>query len=100
MPQWKERGFHGGLRFAIKEWNPDLLEGLDILILSHNTLDNLRLQIGADYNEKVRLIKDDEIVYQKSLPHVITAGKNSKKKTNRSLFEDFFQGNGRNFGCR
>lgn len=75
MPQWKERGFHGGLRFAIKEWNPDLLEGLDIVIMSHNQLDNLRLQIGADYNEKVRLIKDDEIVYQKTLPHVITAGK-------------------------
>lgn len=74
LPQWKERGFHGGLRFSVKEWNPDLLEGLDILILSQNRLDNLRLQIGADYNEKVRLIKDSEIIYQKTLPHVITAG--------------------------
>lgn len=74
LPKWKERGFHGGLRFAIKEWNPDFLEGLDILILSHNTLDKLRLQIGAEHNEKVRLIKDDEIIYQKTLPHVISAG--------------------------
>lgn len=75
LPKWKERGFHGGLRFAIKEWNPDFLEGLDILILSHNKLDNLRLLIGADHNEKVKLIKEDEIVYQKTLPHVISAGK-------------------------
>lgn len=75
LPQWKERGFHGGLRFAIKEWNPDLREGLDIVILSHDMLNNLRLQIGAEYNEKVRLVKDDEIVYQKTLPHVIAAGK-------------------------
>lgn len=59
----------------MKEWNPDLLEGLDLLVLSYDTRDNLRLQIGSDYNEKVRLVKDDDIVYQKTLPHVITAGK-------------------------
>lgn len=28
LPEWKEAGLGGGLHFALKEWNPDKLDGI------------------------------------------------------------------------
>uniref|UniRef100_A0A6P7G073 Uncharacterized protein LOC114336079 isoform X1 n=2 Tax=Diabrotica virgifera virgifera TaxID=50390 RepID=A0A6P7G073_DIAVI len=75
LPQWKEAGLHGGLRFAIKEWNPDFIDGLSILITPKLDVENLTLQIAADNNERVKLFKNNELLAQKTLPHLIGAGK-------------------------
>ncbi|XP_074036621.1 tyrosine-protein kinase hopscotch isoform X2 [Leptinotarsa decemlineata] len=75
LPQWKETGLRGGLRFAIKEWNPDLLDGISILISSKTGLDNILLQIAAEYNEKVLLFYNSKLIQEKTLPHLIAAGK-------------------------
>ncbi|KAJ8925711.1 hypothetical protein NQ315_009558 [Exocentrus adspersus] len=75
LPQWKETGVHGGLRFAIKEWNPDLLDGLNILLTPQFGLDVIKIQIGANNNEKIVLYYNDELVETKTFPHIISAGK-------------------------
>ncbi|KAG5896415.1 hypothetical protein JTB14_022498 [Gonioctena quinquepunctata] len=75
LPQWKEAGLKGGLRFAIKEWNPDLLDGISILISSKDGSDNILLQIAAEYNEKVLLFHNNKLIQEKTLPHLIAAGK-------------------------
>ncbi|KAJ8939697.1 hypothetical protein NQ314_011039 [Rhamnusium bicolor] len=77
LPQWKETGLHGGLRFAIKEWNPDLLEGLDILITSKSGSDVIRLQIGGNNNEKIFLHYNNKFIEEKTFLHIISAGNNS-----------------------
>ncbi|VEN64272.1 unnamed protein product [Callosobruchus maculatus] len=75
LPQWKESGHHGGLRFSVKEWNPDMLDGLEFAILPRSGDRYVTLQIGAEYNEKLRLIRNDAVIIQKTMPHLILAGK-------------------------
>lgn len=46
LPQWKEEGIHGGLRFSLKEWNPDLLAGFVFAIYPKEGDAELGLVIG------------------------------------------------------
>ncbi|KAJ8947274.1 hypothetical protein NQ318_014170 [Aromia moschata] len=75
LPQWKEAGIHGGLRFSIKQWNPDEIDGLHILIQPKAGSDNIVLQIGAENNEKIILYYNNQVVEQKTFPHLISTGK-------------------------
>ncbi|KAJ8985905.1 hypothetical protein NQ317_010662 [Molorchus minor] len=75
LPQWKETGIHGGLRFAIKQWDPDIGDGLNIQISSRDGSKYLTLQVGAESNEKIILYYNTDIVEQKTFPHIISTGK-------------------------
>lgn len=66
---------HGGLHFALKEYNPDLLDGLIITIKPMQGKLNLKLTIGAEKNEKITLTLNSKIVKEKTLPHLIPSGK-------------------------
>lgn len=74
-------GKDGGLHFSLKEWNPDLLDGILFKVFSSDKQKSFTFYIGADNNEKVILrFKDDAKKYdslleEKSLPHLIPAGK-------------------------
>lgn len=75
LPQWKEAGLHGGLRFSVKQWNPDLVTGLAFDILPLKGVESMKLEIGANNNEKMILQYNSEIVKEKSMPHIISSGK-------------------------
>lgn len=75
LPQWKETGMHGGLHFALKEFNPDLLDGLTIIIKPLHGPSKLSLMIGAEKNEKIILTLDSQLIKEKTLPHLIPSGK-------------------------
>ncbi|XP_030744959.1 uncharacterized protein LOC115874050 isoform X2 [Sitophilus oryzae] len=75
LPQWKEEGVHGGLRFSLKEWNPDLLSGFAFSFFSKSSSDELELIIGAQMNEKVELYLNGNLLERKTFPHLISAGK-------------------------
>ncbi|XP_050296162.1 uncharacterized protein LOC126736018 isoform X2 [Anthonomus grandis grandis] len=75
LPQWKEKGLHGGLKFALKEWNPDLLAGLVFVFFPKEGSGELALIIGAEMNEKVVLLLNGELIESKTFPHLISAGK-------------------------
>lgn len=80
LPQWKERGVHGGLYFSLKEWNPDLLDGIIFEITPLEGDGWLQLIIGAENNEKVVLSYGKSAEYkkvfmEKTFPHLIPAGK-------------------------
>ncbi|KAL1488031.1 hypothetical protein ABEB36_015404 [Hypothenemus hampei] len=74
LPQWKEEGLHGGLKFSLKEWNPDLLSGIIFAIFSKDGTQELQLVIGAKMNEKVELILNKQLIESRTLPHLISAG--------------------------
>ncbi|XP_076269016.1 LOW QUALITY PROTEIN: uncharacterized protein LOC143201686 [Rhynchophorus ferrugineus] len=75
LPQWKEEGLHGGLRFSLKEWNPDLLSGFSFSLYPRNGRGEIELIIGADMNEKVELYLNGKLMEKKTFPHLILAGK-------------------------
>lgn len=66
---------HGGLHFALKEWNPDYLEGFVLTIRPMNLNAELILTIGAERNEKITLTLNNKILKEKTLPHLIPSGK-------------------------
>ncbi|CAG9764694.1 unnamed protein product [Ceutorhynchus assimilis] len=74
LPQWKEEGIHGGLRFSLKEWNPDLLSGIIFSFYPRDLSSELALTIGAEMNEKVELRLDGKLIESKTYPHLVTAG--------------------------
>lgn len=49
LPQWKESGLHGGLRFSLKEWNPDMLDGVIFTITPKEGYGRISLFIGRCY---------------------------------------------------
>lgn len=49
LPQWKEEGLHGGLKFSLKEWNPDLLSGVVFTIFPREGAAELALVIGVAF---------------------------------------------------
>lgn len=53
LPQWKEEGLHGGLKFSLKEWNPDLLSGMVFTIFPREGAGELALVIGAVQTSKL-----------------------------------------------
>ncbi|KAF5275199.1 hypothetical protein FQR65_LT04231 [Abscondita terminalis] len=75
LPEWKEGGVHGGLRFAIKQWDPDLLEGLFVQIKGLVAVEILTLVIGAEYNEKIALYYSSDLIKEKTFPHLLPAGR-------------------------
>ena len=75
LPQWKESGHHGGLRFSVKQWNPDLVDGVVFNISSSDRSSAFKLIIGADGNEKILLYFKTELVKQKTMPHLIPSGR-------------------------
>ncbi|KAF5274388.1 hypothetical protein FQA39_LY07268 [Lamprigera yunnana] len=75
LPQWKETGLHGGLIFSVKQWDPDLVEGILIEIKPLNESDTMTLIIGAEYNEKVLLYSGSDLIKHKTFPHLIPLGK-------------------------
>ncbi|XP_060536177.1 uncharacterized protein LOC132708084 [Cylas formicarius] len=75
LPQWKEVGLHGGLRFGLKQWNPDYLGGIAFHIFPREGQDEITFVIGAQYNEKVELYFNNELTQIKTFPHLIAAGK-------------------------
>lgn len=92
LPQWKEEGLSGGLRFGLKEWNPDLLSGVAfgiyplegseelVLVVGQLTADKILWRVsnerflGASLNEKVELYLNGALVESKVYPHLISAG--------------------------
>lgn len=66
---------HGGLHFALKEWNPDLLEGFIITIKPMTGNAHLQLTIGADKNERITLMLNSQMIKEKTMPHLIPSGK-------------------------
>ncbi|ENN72800.1 hypothetical protein YQE_10604, partial [Dendroctonus ponderosae] len=74
LPQWKEEGLSGGLRFGLKEWNPDLLSGVVFAIYPLGGSEELVLVVGAALNEKVELHLNGALVESKTYPHLISAG--------------------------
>ncbi|GJQ66748.1 hypothetical protein Trydic_g4688 [Trypoxylus dichotomus] len=75
LPQWKEEGLHGGLRFSVKQWNPDLVTGLAFDLLPLTGTVSIRLEIGANENERIILYYDSGIIKEKSMPHILSSGK-------------------------
>ncbi|KAL3288358.1 hypothetical protein HHI36_002806 [Cryptolaemus montrouzieri] len=74
LPQWKEKGAHGGLIFGLKLWDPDKIEGLSIEITPKKGVENIRLEIGADGNQKINLFYNGILMKEKTLPHLISSG--------------------------
>lgn len=66
---------HGGLHFALKEFNPDLLDGLAFIIKPLYGNSSLKLMIGAEQNEKIMLTLNSQLLKEKTLPHMIPSGK-------------------------
>lgn len=66
---------YGGLHFALKEYNPDLLDGLTITIKPLEGDSNLKLMIGAEKNEKIILKLNSQLIKEKTLPHLIPSGR-------------------------
>lgn len=66
---------HGGLHFALKEYNPDLLDGFTITIKPMHGNSSLKLSIGAEKNEKIILTLNSQLIKEKTLPHLIPSGK-------------------------
>ncbi|CAG9861956.1 unnamed protein product [Phyllotreta striolata] len=75
LPQWKESGHHGGLRFSLKLWNPDEPDGVAFRITPIGDAGSLTLQIGADDNQRIVLLKDGRVVERKTMPHLIGSGR-------------------------
>ncbi|GBP07976.1 Hepatocyte growth factor [Eumeta japonica] len=71
----------GGLRFSLKEWNPDFLDGILFKVFSSDKQMSLTLYVGAKDNEKVILEFEDhsknskKLLVEKSILHLIPAGK-------------------------
>ncbi|KAK9877521.1 hypothetical protein WA026_018629 [Henosepilachna vigintioctopunctata] len=74
LPQWKERGASGGIFFALKQWDPDKIEGLSIEITPKSSSENIRLEIGAVGNEKIFLFYNGQLMKEKTLPHLLASG--------------------------
>ncbi|XP_044747141.1 uncharacterized protein LOC123308512 [Coccinella septempunctata] len=74
LPQWKEKGAHGGLQFALKRWNPERVEGVGLEITPRDGAGSIRLEIGAEGNQKVNLLLDGVLTKEKTLPHLIASG--------------------------
>lgn len=72
LPQWKE---FTGLQFALKEWNPDMLDGVSFHIRPNNSNNELKLTIGANYNELLLLHYNNKLLERKTFPHLVTSGK-------------------------
>ncbi|KAJ9585963.1 hypothetical protein L9F63_020395, partial [Diploptera punctata] len=70
-----------GLKFWLKEWDPDLPDGIVFIIRPLEGNNYYKLVIGAEDNEKVILYyssgesKKEVILKQKTLPHLIPIGK-------------------------
>lgn len=75
LPQWKETGVHGGLHFGIKEWDPDLFDGVVFIIKPMHGTSTIKLLIGAENNEKIMLYYNDKLVKEKTFPRLILSGK-------------------------
>lgn len=75
LPQWKEKGIQGGLFFALKQWNPDLLDGIEFEIFPQNDGPTIRLLIGADANEKLMLYYNSKLIKEKSAMHILPSGR-------------------------
>lgn len=75
LPQWKERGDHAGLKFSLKQWDPDNSDGFAIEFTPFEIHPRLRLVIGAEKNQKIQLLNYTTVVKQKTLPHLIASGK-------------------------
>ncbi|XP_069687396.1 uncharacterized protein [Periplaneta americana] len=75
--KWRKEG----LKFWLKEWDPDLTDGIMFVIRPLNGSNYYKLIIGADDNEKVQLFygvndgKKEILLKQKTLPHLIPIGK-------------------------
>ncbi|XP_066257101.1 uncharacterized protein [Euwallacea similis] len=74
LPQWREEGLHGGLRFSLKGWNPDIPSGIIFSIYPKEGNDEMALIIGAHFNEKVELYLNKKLVESKMFPHLISSG--------------------------
>ncbi|CAH0550624.1 unnamed protein product [Brassicogethes aeneus] len=74
LPQWKEEGVHGGIQFSLKEWSADEYDGLSIFVSPWQGNEEIRLDIGAEGNEKVTLTRNGKIMQTHSIPHVIKSG--------------------------
>ncbi|XP_047002817.1 uncharacterized protein LOC124620192 [Schistocerca americana] len=77
LPRWRTRG----LRFWLKEWNPERADGIVWLLRKAGTNTTyLRLELGADKNEKIKLFlirgegTRDILVEEKEHSHVIPIG--------------------------
>lgn len=79
LPEWKDISDHGGLHFALKQWDPDLPDGINFVIYPPNGIDSYQLQIGGENNEKVELnyVTESSVILLKSktLPDLISIGK-------------------------
>lgn len=75
LPQWKERGLQGGLNFALKQWNPDLPDGLEFEIFPQNRGPTIRLLIGANGNEKLMIYFNNKLIKEKTTPHILPSGR-------------------------
>ncbi|XP_045460766.1 uncharacterized protein LOC123671120 [Harmonia axyridis] len=74
LPQWKERGTHGGLQFALKRWNPEKIDGISVVVTPKNGTESIRLEIGAEGNQKINLFYNGNLMKSKTMPHLIASG--------------------------
>lgn len=56
LPRWRKYG----IKFWLKAWNPDIYEGIIFAFSSIDGLKNYILFIGANDNEKVKLLYSNE----------------------------------------
>lgn len=63
------------MHFSIKQWDPDLADGIEFDIKPMQGDSNIKLVIGADNNEKVILYYNSQLMKQNTLPHLISSGK-------------------------
>ncbi|XP_063919406.1 uncharacterized protein LOC135134614 [Zophobas morio] len=71
LPQWKITG----LEFGIKQWNPDVTEGIQFNFYPRQGNNKFELVMAANGNEKMFLYYKNNIIKQKTLIHLIGSGK-------------------------
>jgi hypothetical protein len=71
LPQWKITG----LEFGLKQWNPDLSDGIQFDFFPMKEDKKIQLILGAKQNEKILFHYNNELKKEKTFLHLISPGK-------------------------